>query len=219
MAIQFGNSSADFLIGSADPNSLFGLGGDDSLFGLGGDDLLAGDAGDDLLEGDAPPANVRFVAPIGDPGDDTLIGGHGNDTLIGGAGSDLLLGGSGNDVLDGGFSFGHMDTLVGGAGQDVLSGGGGVDTFLFFDGDLPADRARPDLITDFQTAAIVNIIADYDFIQFDTATDSGLLTSLGQQGDTTTYLVKDGDGRDLGFLAVTTVGALPLVEGADYVFV
>ena len=210
MAIQFGNSSADFLIGSADP---------DALLGLGGDDLLAGGNGDDLLEGDAPPANVRFVAPIGDPGDDTLLGDGGNDTLNGGMGSDLLLGGSGNDALNGGFSLGHMDTLVGGAGQDVLSGGGGVDTFLFFDGDLPADRARPDLIIDFQTAAIVNIIADHDLIQFDTATDGGSLTSLGQQGDTTTYLVEDGDGRNLGFLAVTTVGGLPLVEGADYVFV
>ena len=211
MPIQFGNLSADFLIGSADPDALLGLGGEDSLFGLGG--------GDDLLEGDAPPANVRFVAPIGDPGDDTLFGDGGNDTLNGGAGSDLLFGGSGNDVLDGGFSLGHMDTLVGGAGQDVLTGGGGVDTFLFFEDDLPADRARPDWITDFQTAAIVNIIADHDFIQFDTAPDSGSLTSLGQQGDTTTYLVEDGDGRDLGFLAVTTVGGLPLIEGADYAFV
>ena len=210
MVIRFGDSSADFLIGSADPDALFGLGGADSLFGLGGDDLL---------EGDAPPANVRFVAPIGDPGDDTLIGGAGDGTLNGGGGSDLLVGGSGNDVLDGGFSLGHTDTLVGGAGQDVMSGGGGVDTFLFFDGDLPADRARPDLITDFQTAAIVNIVADHDSIRFDTATDSGSLTSLGRQGDTTTYLVQDGDGRDLGFLAVATVGGLPLVEGADYAFV
>jgi Ca2+-binding RTX toxin-like protein len=218
MTLRFGSPSADFLTGSADPDLLFGQEGHDSLFGLGGDDLLVGGEGDDLLEGDAPPADALITVPVGAPGDDTLAGGDGNDTLNGGGGGDLLLGGEGEDILNGGFGLGQGDTMVGGAGADVAAGGGGLDSFLFFEGDLSASRSNPDRITDFQTAAIINIIADSDLIRFDTATDSGSLTSLDRQGDTTTYLVRDGNGRDLGYLAVTTLAGLPLVEGADYVF-
>lgn len=237
MTIRFGGPFADFLIGSAGPDILLGLGGEDSLFGLGGGDWLAGGGGDDLLEGDSPPPNVRLGFPVGEPGGDTLFGGAGDDTLNGGGGDDSLAGGTGgdvlsgsegadtlnggagDDVLNGGFSLGHGDTLTGGAGSDTLTGGGGVDTFLFAEGDLPGTPRDADRITDFQTSEIINIIADQDFILFDTATDEGSLTGVARSGDTTTYLVEDGHGRDLGYLAVTTVLGLPLIEGRDYEFV
>jgi Ca2+-binding RTX toxin-like protein len=219
MAIRFGGPPADFLIGSAASDTLLGLGGDDSLFGLGGDDLMLGGTGDDLLEGDSVPPNVLLAVPVGAPGDDTLLGGTGRDTLSGGGGADLLDGGAGNDVLNGGFSLGDTDTLIGGAGSDNMAGGGGTDLFRFSEGDLPATQSNPDRISDFQTAAIINIIPDHDFIKFDTASNSGSLTEVGREGATRTYLVEDGGGRDLGYLAVTTVAGLPLVEKADYSFV
>jgi Ca2+-binding RTX toxin-like protein len=219
MAFRFGGLTDDFLIGTADPDLLFGLTGDDSLFGLGGDDLMLGGGGDDLLEGDAPPPDVLIRIPVGEPGADTLFGGSGDDTLDGGGGADLLFGGTGNDALNGGFGLGPGDTLVGGKGQDVMAGGGGLDVFLFAEGDLPADAAAPDRITDFQTAAIRTILPDADFIYFDTATDSGSLAAVGRVGDTTTYLVEDGTGRDLGYLAVTTLAGLPLAAGEDFLFV
>ena len=210
MAIVPGGPFADLLIGSAASDALFGFGGDDSLFGLGGDDLMLGGTGNDVLAGDSVPPNVRLLVPVGEPGDDTLLGGEG---------ADLLDGGAGDDVLNGGFSLGDTDTLVGGAGSDDMAGGGGTDLFRFAEGDLPGTPSNPDSISDFQTAAIVNILPDHDFLEFDTATDSGSLTEVGREGDTRTYLVEDGDGRDLGYLAVTTVAGLPLVAEADYSFV
>lgn len=219
MAISPGGPFADLLIGTAASDLLFGIGGDDSLFGLGGDDLVLGGTGDDLLEGDSVPPNVLIAGPVGVPGDDTLLGGAGDDTLNGGGGADLLGGGAGDDVLNGGFSLGDTDTLVGGAGSDDMAGGGGTDLFRFAAGDLPGSPLDPDSISDFQTAVIVNVIADRDFLEFDTATDSGSLTEVGQAGDTRTYLVEDGAGTDLGYLSVTTVAGLPLVAGDDYGFV
>lgn len=173
----------------------------------------------DLLEGDSVPPNVLLSIPVGVPGDDTLAGGAGNDTLNGGGGADLLDGGAGDDALNGGFSLGHSDTLVGGADSDDMAGGGGTDLFRFSAGDLPGTPSNPDRISDFQTAAIVNIIADHDFIEIDTATGGGSLTEVAREGDTATYLVEDATGADLGYLAVTTVAGLPLVAGADYAFV
>jgi Ca2+-binding RTX toxin-like protein len=200
MAFRFGGSSDDFLVGTADSDILFGLAGEDALFGLGGGDLMLGGSGDDLLEGDSTPTDALITAPVGNPGADTMFGGSGNDTL------------------NGGFSLGPGDTLVGGEGQDVMAGGGGLDVFLFFEGDLPGDAAAADSITDFQTAAIRTIVPDADFIYFDTSTDSGSLTAVSQAGDTTTYLVEDGAGRDLGYLAITTLAGLPLVENEDFLF-
>lgn len=201
MAIRTGTPFADLLIGTAASDFVFGFGGDDSLFGLGGDDLMFGGTGDDLLEGDSVPPNVLLAFPPGVPGDDTLLGGAGNDTL------------------NGGFSLGDTDTLVGGAGADDMAGGGGADLFRFAAGDLPGSPSNPDSISDFQTAAIINILPDADVIEFDTDTDSGSLTEVAQSGDTRTYLVEDGNGTDLGYLAVTTVAGLPLVAGTDYTFV
>jgi len=210
MTIRFGGPSADFLIGSAASDVLLGFGGDDSLFGLGGDDLMLGGTGNDRLEGDSVPPNVKLAVPVGEPGDDTLRGGEGADHLNGGAG---------DDVLDGGFSLGDTDTLIGGAGSDAITGGGGTDLFQFSEGDLPGTRSNPDKISDFQTAAIVNIVPDHDFIEIDTATNSGSLTEVGRDGATRTYLVEDGNGTDLGYLAVSTVAGLPLVKEDDYSFV
>jgi Ca2+-binding RTX toxin-like protein len=227
MAFRPGTSFADFLIGSADADLLLGFGDDDSLFGLGGDDLFFGGTGNDLLEGDSIPPNVRLLLPVGEPGNDTLFGGAGDDTLggdegadilDGAEGADLLDGGAGDDVLHGGFSLGDTDTLVGGAGSDDMAGGGGTDLFRFAAGDLPGTQSDPDRISDFQTAAIINILPDRDSLEFDTATGSGSLTEVAQAGDTRTYLVEDGLGTDLGYLAVTTVSGLPLVAGLDYTF-
>ena len=52
-------------------------------------------------------------------------------------GNDTLIGGAGNDVL------------IGGPGADTLTGGAGADRFTFSVGDLSADPAKTDTITDF----------------------------------------------------------------------
>jgi len=104
-------------------NTIIGNAVANRLFGGAGNDMLFGGGGDDMLDG-------------GDS-DDTLLGEDGNDTLYGGAGDDTLVGGAGNDAL------------IGGAGADVLTGGTGTDRFVFRVGELSADPAKTDRITDF----------------------------------------------------------------------
>lgn len=104
-------------------NKIIGNDAANHLSGGAGDDTLMGGGGDDVLDG-------------GD-GSDTLVGGDGNDVLLGGAADDTLVGGAGDDVL------------AGGSGADTLTGGAGADRFSFQIGDLSADSAKTDVVTDF----------------------------------------------------------------------
>lgn len=109
--------------GNGSNNTIIGNGAANRLSGGAGNDTLIGGGGDDALDGGV--------------GDDTLMGGDGNDTLQGGVGDDVLTGGAGNDLL------------TGGPGTDSLTGGAGADRFFFQVGDLSADLARTDTVTDF----------------------------------------------------------------------
>ena len=104
MAIKQGDSTNNWMRGTAEYDLMSGLDGNDVLWGLGGDDILSGNNGHDVL--------------VGGAGSDWLHGDDGNDVLIGGAGKDHLYGGAGNDVLIGGEGAGGH--FSGGAGADVL---------------------------------------------------------------------------------------------------
>ena len=98
MAIIYGTSFADTLIGS---------GQDDLIYGYAGPDYIDGMAGADSIDGGA--------------GTDTIHGGNGNDTIIGGTeglsyDSNYLFGDDGNDSLAGG---GYLN---GGTGDDTILG-------------------------------------------------------------------------------------------------
>ena len=163
-----GGSGINRLLGGAGNDTLTGGAANDVLDGGSGADRMVGGAGDDIYfvdnAGDRVveevgggtdtvyssvdytlSANVEKLQLIGQAAsaatgndlDNTIIGNNAGDRLAGGAGKDTLIGGAGNDVL------------VGGPGADVLTGGGGADRFTFSLGDLSADPARTDTITDF----------------------------------------------------------------------
>ncbi len=89
MAILFGASGADSLVGSGFGDTLLGNEGNDTLNGVGGPDLLEGGAGGDLLNGGS------LLSGFIDSSNDTLVGGAGNDTLVGRGGDDDFVFGSG----------------------------------------------------------------------------------------------------------------------------
>jgi len=130
MAIIFGKSGEDSLIGTSADDSIWGFAGDDYLNGQGGDDDLMGGLGNDVLWGDI--------------GEDNLNGGLDNDQLFGSHHHDILNGNDGDDEL------------FGGHGQDSLTGGAGADTFvvntIHYVGTPDSTVAEPDYITDFSHA-------------------------------------------------------------------
>ena len=172
-----GNALDNIITGGAGPNRLLGGAGNDTLIGGAGNDVLDGGAGADKMVGGAGD-DIYFVDNVGDQviedanaGTDTVYSsidytlptnvenlqlngtatkGTGNELdntitgnailasyLDGGAGNDTLIGGAGDDVL------------IGGPGADTLTGGAGADRFTFSVGDLSADPAKTDTITDF----------------------------------------------------------------------
>ena len=108
-------------------------------------------------------SNLAFGNTIDISGEDYdfahLDGLGGNDTLIGGAARDQLVGGLGSDVLRGG---GGDDTMTG--GTDLLPP---ADTF-----QLVAPTANgTDVITDFDSHAVVIVSITYDRIAFQQGAD------------------------------------------------
>ena len=173
-----GNDDDNVITGGAGPNRLIGGGGSDGLFGGAADDVLDGGTGADRMVG-GNGNDIYFVDNAGDlvieydnGGNDTvyssvsytltpdvetlqLLGGAGaidgtgnglNNTIIGNDAVNRLSGGAGDDTLIGG---GGDDVLAGGRGADTLTGGAGADRFYFQIGDLDADPAKTDKITDF----------------------------------------------------------------------
>lgn len=90
-----GGDGADFLVGTAGPNSLHGGKGADWLYGFGGDDILTGAEGDDSILGGANNDIIR-----GDEGADSLYGEDGNDEIAGGPGADSIEGNAGWNTCD-----------------------------------------------------------------------------------------------------------------------
>ncbi|QYU66119.1 hypothetical protein J4558_14050 [Leptolyngbya sp. 15MV] len=130
--IQFGDGSAERLVGTARDDTIAAAGGADTVLGGAGDDLLLGNAGADVIN-----AGV---------GQDSLFGGSGDDTLRGGAGTDLIYGGTGNDVINGG------------PGDDILGGGLGNDIFRFT--ALADGINERDVVTDFDLFSDDRLILD-----------------------------------------------------------
>jgi len=142
-----------------------------------------GSAFDDVFDGSGFLNGIDFVRLRGDGGNDTLIGGAGEDKLYGGAdmdllqgngGADFLLGQEGNDTIEGG---GGIDIIIGGLGMDTLTGGADADSFWS---------------TDFASAADIDTITDYSFIDGDSVqgvsftfdgTDSTVFDGLAGSGN------------------------------------
>lgn len=171
----FGTSAIDGT-GNDLANTIVGNAGANRLSGGAGNDILYGGAGDDILDGGT--------------GDDTLVGDEGNDTLYGGAGDDVLVGGAGEDVL------------VGGPGMDTLTGGSGADRFVFKVGDLDADPAKSDRITDFSRDEGDKI----DLSGFDANPATG-------KRDAFTFIGSAGFSKKAGELRIDTSGAFQIVSG------
>ena len=123
-----GNSSFDYLQGTAESDSLVAFEGNDIVYGQKGDDAIAG----------------------GD-GKDKLNGGQGNDAIYGGADDDIIWGSKGNDQI-----FGEVgnDTLIGGKGSDTLTGGEGNNIFgIAIEGCGCQTITKADYITDFKSGS------------------------------------------------------------------
>lgn len=160
MALFFGTSGGNNLIGGVADDALFSFGGNDTLTGGNGNDALIGGSGNDLLYGGN--GNDGFD---GDAGNDSIVGGNGNDILTGDGGNDTLRGASGSDTIDGG------------AGTDILDGNGGNvgiaivvgDTFDF---DSTAEMglgASRDVIVQFDDFGSAQDVIDLSTIDANTA--------------------------------------------------
>lgn len=129
MAVLFGTSDNDTLIGGP---------GDDTFLSSAGNDLLNGNAGSDSVSyaSTSKPVTVNLALGTATKPDgvDTLIsienvfGGSAADTLIGDTGNNILYGQDGNDSIDGGDG---DDFIYGGLGNDVINGGAGQDTAFY----------------------------------------------------------------------------------------
>jgi trimeric autotransporter adhesin len=108
-----GDSGANVLNGTDQPDAISGGAGNDIIFGGLNGDSLGGGSGDDSLHGEA--------------GNDRLIGGDGDDELDGGINSDRLEGGVGFDT----YRFFTADFNRDSPSQDTIidSDGNGIITF------------------------------------------------------------------------------------------
>jgi Ca2+-binding RTX toxin-like protein len=141
--VGFGNSIANYLVGTAQDNTLNGREGADTMNAGEGDDVYIidneqdviiewDDAGTDTVRSSisyALSSNIEVAEltgedsndAIGNSLDNTITGNTGDNFLDGGAGSDLILGGTGDDALYGGDSgTDGSDTLFGEEGNDLL---------------------------------------------------------------------------------------------------
>lgn len=144
----------------------------------------------------------------GNDAGDRLDGGAGNDTLYGGAGADYLIAGSGINVV---YGAGGADTLVGSTGTDRFVGGAGADTIIegsnasILEYDSIADFG--DTITNLHTSGalkdtfdlhtlFVNAARNFAGLTGADALAAGYLSIVGgTDGNTSTYLMFDADGK------------------------
>ena len=192
----FGESGTDRLVEEKDADFTLS---DSQLQGAGSDDL-EGIEEADLTGGDGDNTILAFsfsgdVTLDGAAGDDTLIGGEGEDKLYGGADMDLLQGNGGADFLLGQAG---ADTIEGGAGIDIIIGGLGMDMLT---GGADADSFWS---TDFATAADIDTVTDYSFVDGDSV--QGLSFTVAA-GDTTVFDGLGGTGNAVFVLTGYDAGA------------
>jgi Ca2+-binding RTX toxin-like protein len=157
MAIMFGTTGADSLVGTSDMDLIFAGAGDDRIEGREGSDIILAGAGNDTVFGDNFVGGGSLGGPFPPPfsgavrpGDNLILAGDGNDSVVAGFGADTVFGGNGDDTINGYGVFGGStggrqgvndadgpDLLIGGDGNDVIDGAGGKDTLSGGDG---ADR-------------------------------------------------------------------------------
>ena len=228
--VIIGGSTSNRMSGGAGNDTLVGGAGNDVLDGGAGADRMVGGGGDDIYFVDNPsdqvvedpnggtdtvfslisytlPDNVENLTliggvkldGIGNALNNIMIGNTAANRLSGGAGDDTLDGGAGDDVLDGGDG---NDTLIGGPGADTLTGGAGADRFVFRAGDLDADPAKTDTITDFSRN-------DGDKIDLTALEASN--TAKAPKGFT--FIGNAAFGKHAGELRVVTSGTLQVLYG------
>ncbi|AOO81287.1 hypothetical protein BHK69_13180 [Bosea vaviloviae] len=216
-----GGGGHDIIIGRAGNDVLNGGDGNDTLRGGAGNDIIDGGNGIDLIDFSDASSAVNFTivqsssaTAASAPGLGTdsyrniegVIGSAFDDLLTGSSGADVIIGGAGNDILSSG---GGTDTLSGGTGFNTLTGGAAADIFIIDPTKLSA--ALPDLIT------------DYNLAEGDKVDLSSLFNSLGAnkptdaaQADAATNIVgtqlqvdADGIGAGNAFVTVATFSAAP----------
>ena len=226
-----GNALANVLTAGDGGSKLYGGAGNDTLNGGAGADYLDGGTGADTMTGGAGN-DVYLVDSYGDSvvelaggGTDEIrtalgtyvlpdqvenltytgtgafqgMGNALNNVITGGSGPDRLLGGAGDDTLVGGAG---DDVLVGGPGADTLTGGGGADRFFFAVGDLDANSAKSDTITDFSRAQGDKI----DLTGYDANPSTA-------KRDAFTFIGSAAFGKHAGELRIETRGGNQIVCG------
>jgi Ca2+-binding RTX toxin-like protein len=153
MAIRFGTTGVDNLVGTTDPDTFYMTADDfvtDYIDGGKGNDTVSYSGSKvgvdiDLTDGGGSVAAV-FESYFYNPSTHSFMtlehhqivaelksienatGSSYDDTLTGNSGNNVLNGLGGNDIIDGGAG---NDTIVGGSGRDLMTGGLGNDTFVF----------------------------------------------------------------------------------------
>lgn len=140
MAIIYGNSNPNHLIGTAQADDIRGYEGDDILDGGGGNDQMRGglgndvyitDGGDTLIESanqgiDEVRSSVSMT--LGSTFENLVLTGSAALNGSGNAQNNVLTGNAGNNVLQG---HGGHDEFIVSAGIDAIHGGDGPDAVLF----------------------------------------------------------------------------------------
>ena len=185
---QWGDDTANVLVGTLGKDQIHGGGGDDTITGSGGDDKLWGDDGVDTIDGGADKDKID-----GGAGDDVLGGGDGRDELTGGLGADVMTGGADRDRFNLGSlaeANGDHVTDYDAAGKDRLD--------VKWDQQLGGDDS-PDASS-----------TGFSFIGTDAFTGAGQVRVEGADGTWTVSVNVDADlAVDYSF-TVTTVGGLEL---------
>ncbi len=205
--LSFSPSGSGFLWGGDGDDTITGAKFGDDIRGDAGNDLIYGSLGADKIDGGDGIDTVNY-SPIGAAlTADLLLGTVSGavkqtlvnvENLVGTAFADKLIGDGNANALDGGAG---NDTITGGAGIDTLTGGTGSDMFLFADGDLGADPAAPETITDFSQS-------DHDIIDL-----HKIDAKVGGGDSVFTFIGAGGFGDHAGELRYEFQGANTLIEG------
>lgn len=238
-----GGKGDDDLVGGAGNDTLTGGAGADRIEGGAGDDtiIISGtDAEFDYLQGgadadkivvdgakavtfaffDAPNNGIETftgtgAAILGNASENLLDfsgmtmtgvvyidGGAGNDKIVASASGNELRGGAGDDYLIGGNG---NDTLIGGAGRDKMDGGGGDDIFdvtgteAQFDTFIGGGGTNSIRVSGALALTLKNFDASVSQIQ--------VWTGNGKN------VTGDADNNRLDFSGLTSVAALPFIDG------
>lgn len=216
-----GGGGHDIIIGRAGNDVLNGGDGNDTLRGGAGNDIIDGGNGIDLIDFSDASSAVNFTivqsssaTAASAPGLGTdsyrniegVIGSAFDDLLTGSAGADVIIGGAGNDTLSGGVG---TDTLSGGTDFNTLTGGAAADIFLIDPSKLTA--ALPDLITDYNLAEgdKVDLSSLFNALGTNKPTDAAQADAAVDVVGTQLQVDADGIGAGNAFVTVATFSAAP----------